>query len=152
MASVCAEASMAYYDHQTGAQSHDETLRRRSFYLATLYQFFRETSCDIRDIAEDTKEGVDTLPVKLGKKNTILLMALVGLLLDSVLTRSIIITAEGIILRNPHFIYSFLRVGVTMAAYSQILKYPRENYWAWGAMSLFGLLPVILAQAALRYS
>lgn len=150
MASVCTHASMAYYCQQENSQCSDDALRARSFYLAVLYQFFRETSCDIRDIAEDTKEGLETLPVKLGRQNTIVLMTVVGLLLDSVLTQSVVITAGGIIIRYPKLAYSVLRVGTTMAAYSQVLTYPRDNHWAWGTVSLFGLVPVLFAQAALR--
>ncbi|KAE9378694.1 hypothetical protein N431DRAFT_553103 [Stipitochalara longipes BDJ] len=150
MASVCAEASMAYYCRQAESQCSDKNLRRRSFYLAVLYEFFRETACDMRDIAEDAKEGLQTLPVKLGKQNTMLLMTVVGLLLDSILTQSVVFTASGIILRSPQLAHAVLRVGLTMAAYWQILKYPRDNYWAWGSMSLFGLIPVLFAQAALH--
>ncbi|KAM5344085.1 hypothetical protein ACJ41O_012622 [Fusarium nematophilum] len=150
MASVCADASMAYYCRQDESQCSDPNLRMRSFYLAVLYQFFRETSCDVRDIAEDAKEGLQTLPVKLGKQRTMLLMAVVGLLIDSVLTHSLSVTASGIVVRSPQLAHAFLRVGLTMAAYWQILKYPRENCWAWGSMSLFGLVPVLFAQAALR--
>jgi hypothetical protein len=150
MASVCAEASMAYYCRQAESQCSDRNLRRRSFYLAVLYEFFRETSCDVRDIVEDAKEGLKTLPVKLGKQNTMLLMTVVGLLLDSILTQSVAFTASGIIVRSPQLAHAILRIGLTMIAYWQILKYPRDNYWAWGCMSLFGLVPVLFAQAALH--
>jgi 4-hydroxybenzoate polyprenyltransferase len=115
-----------------------------------LYQFFRETSCDVRDIPEDTKEGLNTLPVKLGKHNTMLLLASVGFLIEAVLTNGIDIAMGGITVRSPQLTYSLLRVGLTMAAYWQILRFPRQNSWAWGSMSLFGLAPVLLAQAALR--
>ncbi|RDW94992.1 hypothetical protein BP5796_00755 [Coleophoma crateriformis] len=150
MASVSAEASMAYYCHPEGFQCNEKALRLRSFQLACLYQFLRETACDIRDIGEDTAEGLSTLPVKLGKQNTMLLMSLVGLLLDLVLTQSVAVAADGIVVRYPQLTYSFLRTGSTIAAYSLILQYPRENVWAWGIMSLFGLAPVLFAQAALR--
>jgi 4-hydroxybenzoate polyprenyltransferase len=150
MASVCADASMAYFCRQAESQCSDRNLRRRSFSLAVLYEFFRETSCDVRDIAEDAKEGLHTLPVRLGKRKTMLLMTVVGLLLDSILTQSVTFTASGVVVRSPQLAYAILRVGLTMAAYRQILKYPRDNYWAWGSMSLFGLVPVLFAQAALH--
>ena len=150
MASVCADASMAYICRSDESRCSDASLRRRSFYLAVLYQFFRETSCDIRDIAEDAKEGLQTLPVKLGKHKTMLVMTVAGLILDSVLTHSAYITTSGVVIRPGQLAYAFLRVGLTMAAYWQILKYPRDSCWAWGAMSLFGLVPVLFAQAALR--
>ncbi len=148
MALVCADASMGYYCREAEFQCSDRNLRRRSFFLAILYEFFRETSCDVRDIAEDAEEGLQTLPVRLGKQNTMLLMTAVGLLLDSVLTQSVVFTASGIIVRSPQLAHAILRVGLTMAAYWQILKYPKDNYWAWGSMSLFGLVPVLFAQAA----
>ena len=150
MAMVCADASMAYYCRQAESQCSDRELRSRSFYLAVLYEFFRETSCDVRDIAEDAKEGLQTLPVRLGKQNTMLLMTAVGLLLDSVLTQSVAFTSSGVIVRTPQLARAVLRVGLTMAAHWQILKYSRDNYWAWGSMSLFGLVPVLFAQAALH--
>ncbi|KAJ3537417.1 hypothetical protein NM208_g6323 [Fusarium decemcellulare] len=150
MASVCADASMAYYCRQDESQCSDANLRIRSFYLAVLYQFFRETSCDVRDITEDAKEGLQTLPVKLGKRGTMFFMTSMGLLLDPILTHSVDFTAGGIIVRSPQLIRSFLRISLTMAAYWKVLEYPRENCWAWGFMSLFGLVPVLFAQAALR--
>ncbi|PVH84681.1 hypothetical protein DL98DRAFT_610086 [Cadophora sp. DSE1049] len=151
MASVCAQASMAYYCQREGFHCSDESLQWRSIQLACLYQFLRETACDVRDIDEDTREGLRTLPVKLGKQRTILFMGLVGLLLDLVITQSVVLTAAGgIVVGFPHAIYSILRVGSTIAAYSTILQYPRANVWAWGIMSLLGLTPVLFAQAALR--
>lgn len=141
---------MAYYCRQAESQCSDRNLLRRSFYLAVLYEFFRETSCDVRDIAEDTKEGLKTLPVRLGKQNTMLLMTVVGLLLDSILTQSVAFTASGIIVRSPQLAHAILRIGLTMVAYWQILKYPRDNNWAWGCMSLLGVAPVLFAQAALH--
>lgn len=149
MASVSADASMTYYCQPEGFQCSNKALRLRSFQLACLYQFLRETACDVRDIGEDTTEGLNTLPVKLGKQNTMLLISLVGLLLDLVLTRSVAVAADGLVVRYPQLTYSFLRIGSTIAAYSLILQYPRENVWAWGTMSLFGLAPVMFAQAAL---
>ena len=150
MASVCADASIAYYCRQAEFQCSDRHLRTRSFYLAVLYNFIRETSFDVRDIAEDANEGLKTLPVRLGKQNTMLLMTFVGFLLDSVLTESVAFTTSGIIVRSPQLAQALVRVGLTMAAYWQILKYPRDNNWAWGSMSLFGLVPVLFAQAALH--
>ncbi|KAI3576199.1 hypothetical protein IWW34DRAFT_808112 [Fusarium oxysporum f. sp. albedinis] len=150
MASVCAEASMAYCCRQKEYQCASRDLRARSFYLAVLYQFFRETSCDIRDIPEDTKEGLKTLPVKLGKQNTVLLLATVGVLAESLLTHGIDITTSGINVKAPLIARAFLRVGLTMTSYWQVLRFPRQNSWAWGSMSLLGLAPVLFAQAALR--
>ncbi|KIL93917.1 hypothetical protein FAVG1_02479 [Fusarium avenaceum] len=150
MATVTAESSISYYCRQDNVQCHDKDLRMRTFYLVVLYQFFRETSCDVRDIPEDKKEGLKTLPVKLGKHNTMLLLTSVGFLVEAILTHGIDIEMSGITVRSLQLTYSLLRVGLTMAAYWQILRFPRQNSWAWGSMSLFGLAPVLLAQAALR--
>lgn len=150
MASVCADASMVYYCRQDESQCSDIKLRTRSFYLAVLYQFFRETSCDIRDMSEDAKEGLETLPVKLGKEKTMLFMTVVGLVVDSMLTDSVVVTKNGVNVHSPQLAQAFLRIGLTMAGHWQVLKYPRHNCWAWGFMSLFGLFPVLFAQAALR--
>ncbi|KAF5027509.1 hypothetical protein F66182_380 [Fusarium sp. NRRL 66182] len=150
MATVCADASMSYCCRQQEPDCSDDSLRTRSFYLAVLYQFLRETSCDIRDIAEDSKEGLKTLPVKLGKQNTILFLAGVGLLVESFLTLGIDVTASAVIVSFPLVSRAFLRVGLTMAAYWQVLSYPRGNCLAWGSMSLLGLVPVLFAQADLR--
>lgn len=151
MASVTAGSSGAYYCNSDDSPCSHETLRARSFQLACLYQFFRETTCDVRDIKEDAVEGLATLPVMLGKKNTLLFMTLLGLVLDALLTRSVAITSNNaIIIRHTQLAYSSLRIGSTMAAYYMILRYPRDSHRAWGIMSLFGLVPVMFAQAALR--
>lgn len=151
MASVTAEASMAYYCHRGDSHCSDIALRWRSIQLACLYQFLRETACDVRDIEEDTREGLKTLPVKLGKGKTVVLMAFVALLLDLALTQCVVVVGmNSVVVRYPEFAYSIARVGGTMMAYSLILRYPRANLWAWGTMSLFGLAPVLSAQAALR--
>ena len=152
MASVCVHSSLAYSCH--GSSTCTETqLHARSFYLAVLYQFFRETSCDVRDISEDEKEGIRTLPVKLGKNNTLLLMAASGVLFDSLLTGSIAFGAMGHV--HVSFVklsHSVARVVLTILAHRQTLKYPRDSYLPWGLMSLLGLAPVLHAQAELRAS
>lgn len=150
MASVCCEASMAYYCSADGAQCSDEGLRRKSFYLAILYQFFRETSCDIRDIKEDTEEGLETLPVRLGKWNTLLLMTIVGIIGDAILTGGVMMNHETIAFDPNKLARTSIRILFTMAAYIVILRYPRHHQLAWGTMSLCGLAPVLFAQAALR--
>ncbi|KAH7360213.1 hypothetical protein BKA65DRAFT_473374 [Rhexocercosporidium sp. MPI-PUGE-AT-0058] len=147
MASVSAQASIAYYCQTSGYKCSDEALQTKSVQLACLYQFLRETACDVRDIDEDTKEGLVTLPVKLGKRNTLLVMLLLGLLLDLTLTQSVVFTAaHGVVVDPSLFAHSILRIGSTIAAYLLILQYPRGNVWAWGTMSLFGLVPVLSAQ------
>jgi len=140
---------MNYYCRQPEITCSNRALRMRCFLLAVVYNFIRETSCDLRDVAEDAKEGLQTLPVRLGKQNTMLLMTIVGLLLDISLTESIAFTMSGIVVQPRQLAYALLRVGLTMTAYWQILKYPRDNQWAWGAVCLFGLVPVLFAHAAL---
>ncbi|KLJ10738.1 hypothetical protein EMPG_13881 [Blastomyces silverae] len=125
------------------------SLQTRSLCLAILYQFFRETACDIRDIAEDTEDGMKTLPVRLGKGNTMLLMSVVGMFSDVFLTGRV---GPSLQVVPSLALQSVVRVGFTMCVYSQILRYPRENYWAWGLMSLLGLVPVLPAQLSLLNS
>lgn len=95
------------------------------------------------------EEGLKTLPVRLGREKTLLFMTVFGILLDAFLTRAIdLVRCSGVV----DFSYIFNSVGrvtLTMEMYSQILFYPRSNYWAWGTMSLLGLVPVLYTQAAL---
>ncbi|EGE81028.2 hypothetical protein BDDG_03969 [Blastomyces dermatitidis ATCC 18188] len=116
---------------------------------SVLYQFFRETTCDIRDIAEDTEDGMKTLPVRLGEGNTMLLMSVVGMFFDVLLTGGV---GPSLQVAPSLAFQSVVRVGCTMCVYSQILRYPRENYWAWGLMSMLGLVPVLPAQLCLLNS
>lgn len=149
MATVCAEASMNHYCRQTEFYCGDRALQRRCFLLAVLYNFIRETSCDLRDMADDAKEGLQTLPVRLGRQNTMLLMTGTGFVLDIGLTQSIAFTSTGVTIQSLQLVYSILRVGLTMIYYWQILKFPRDNQWAWGSVCLLGLVPVLFAHAAL---
>ncbi|PGH04562.1 hypothetical protein GX51_03393 [Blastomyces parvus] len=148
MGCVTAGSSM-FHVCQRDVQCNDQSLQTRSLCLSILYQFFRETACDIRDIAEDTEDGMKTLPVRLGKGNTVLLMSVVGLILDGLLTGGVDRSLQVV----PSLAFqSVVRIGFTMCVYSRILRYPRENYWAWGFMSLFGLVPVLSAQLCLLNS
>ncbi|RYP26643.1 hypothetical protein DL768_011613 [Monosporascus sp. mg162] len=90
------DTSMFYFCHGKDTLCNGQSLRTRSLCLAVLYQFFRETACDTRDIAEDTKDGMKTLPVRLGKRSMLLVMAGVGTLLDSLITNAILVTWLGI--------------------------------------------------------
>lgn len=149
MAYVTADTTMFYLCHDKDSHCTEQSLRTRSLCLAVLYQFFRETACDARDIADDTRDGMRTLPVRLGKTNTLLLMAGLGSLADTLLTKGILMTSSGLHM-NPELVAeSALRVGAMIGAYSVILQFPRENYYAWGTMSLLGLTPVLWAQATL---
>lgn len=104
----------------------------------------------MRDITEDAKESLQTLPVRLGKQKTMLLMAAVGFLLDPVLTQSVALSASGVVVQYSKLAFAILRVGLTVAAYWQVLRYPRNNQWAWGSVCLFGLAPVLFAHGALH--
>lgn len=149
MGYITAETSIFYYCHGNNAHCNDQATLTRSLYLAILYQFFRETSCDIRDIDEDIRDGMKTLPIRLGKTNTLLLMAIMGTLLDTLITKGIRLNWSGIQMNSSLFLGSILRVGTLIGVYTRILQYPRENYLAWGMISLLGLAPVLWAQACL---
>ncbi|RYP21328.1 hypothetical protein DL767_009279 [Monosporascus sp. MG133] len=90
------DTSMFYFCHGKDTLCNGQSLSTRSLCLAVLYQFFRETACDTRDIAEDTKDDMKTLPVRLGKRSMLLVMAGVGALLDSLITDAILVTWLGI--------------------------------------------------------
>ena len=157
MGYVTADTSTFYFCHDKATATSSSciataTLQARSLALAVLYQFFRETACDVRDIAEDARDGMRTLPVRLGKTKTLLLMASVGALLDVLITKGVLVNLSGIQLDLPLFMGSFLRIGLMIGVYRKILQYPRENRWAWGVMSLFGLVPVLWAQESLLNS
>lgn len=150
MAYVTADTTMFYLCHDKNSQCTEQSIRTRSLCLAVLYQFFRETACDARDIADDIRDGMRTLPVRLGKSNTLLLMAGLGSLADAMITKGIWATPSAGVQVNPELLAgSVFRVCAMMGAYAVILKYPRDNYVAWGIMSLFGLTPVLWAQTAL---
>lgn len=149
MGYVTAATSMTYFCHAKDAQCTDVSIRSRSLALAVLYHFFRETACDTRDIADDAKEGMKTLPVRLGKNGTLLFMGIMGSLLDAFITNGISPSWSGTQMDISMVLASFLRVGLLMGLYYKILQYPKENLLAWGAMSVFGVAPVVLAQASL---
>lgn len=153
MGYVTADTSMFYFCHDQAASScTEQSLQARSLCLAVLYQFFRETACDVRDIAEDARDEMKTLPVRLGKTRTLLLMAAVGMLLDVLITKGVVVTFSRVHLNPTLLMSGILRVGMMMSAYSIILRYPREHRLAWGTMSLLGLVPVLWAQAILLES
>ncbi|KAK2804807.1 hypothetical protein FQN51_001449 [Onygenales sp. PD_10] len=144
-----ADAAMFHYCHDKTASCSQQSLRTRSLCLVILYHFFRETVNDARDIAEDSRDGLKTLPMKLGKRNTFIIMAALGLPLDMMLTAGLWATQGGVWVNPRLVLEGGLRICLTMAAYWKILQYPRKNVWAWGAMGLLGLTPVLWAQASL---
>ncbi|KAE9373807.1 hypothetical protein N431DRAFT_337271 [Stipitochalara longipes BDJ] len=150
MGYVTAETCSFYFCHSKNSSCDASSLRARSLYLSILYQFFRETTCDIRDIAEDMRDGMKTLPVRLGKKNTLLLMAGFGALLDILIIQGGIMTQSCIRINASLVVEGILRVGMTIGLYAKIIQYPKENRLAWGFLSLFGLTPVLWAQRSLR--
>ena len=150
---VTVDTSLVYCCGGGGTTTHcsEPSLREGSLGLAMLYQFFRETVCDTRDIAEDKEEGMHTLPIRLGRQNTLCLMAVVGPFVDAALTRGILVDS----LWNFHIevfllAESILRVGMTMLFYSKVLEHNHESICAWGTASLIGLMPVIWAQRSLQ--
>ncbi|KAK2768267.1 hypothetical protein FQN54_000119 [Arachnomyces sp. PD_36] len=125
------------------------TVQQRSLGLAILYQFIRETVCDTRDIDEDSKEKLNTLPVLLGRSMTLMFLLLVGIPADTFLTGGITLGWVGISVAWNLVLMSVTRVAVTVAFSSIVLRYPRDHHVAWGSMALLGLLPVLSAQLAL---
>src|SRR5690242_11597896 len=112
MAYVTADTTMFYFCHDKDSQCTLQSVRTRSLCLAILYQFFRETACDARDILDDERDGMKTLPVRIGKNNTLLLMAGLGSLIDGALTGGIHMNASGSYLQTSLLAASMLRVGL----------------------------------------
>ena len=139
---------MFYFCHNRG-QCTESSLRTKTILVTAIYQFIRETACDIRDIEEDTKYDMKTLPVRLGKRNTMFLVTVFGMLLDTLTTKGVVITGTGIHVNLTLLLESIVRVGVTMFGYTMILKYPKGHNTAWGLSSLLGLVPILWAQATL---
>lgn len=117
----------------------------RSFALAFLYNWVRETMCDVRDMTEDAAEAVPTLPVTIGRRATLVLVALA-------------------VPATEQFIFSWLMQGdalafagweavarqvVTSTGCLLVMNQPREDKWTWSLVASFGLLPATWAQARL---
>ncbi|KAI9758074.1 MAG: hypothetical protein M4579_003205 [Chaenotheca gracillima] len=113
------------------------TIMWRSIGLSILYNWIRETVCDARDIEEDKRENLRTLPISLGKNNTIALMAVVAFVGDALLSQKL--DMEVVI-----------RVAASIILSTVVLQHPRENGMAWSFQALFGLTPCWWAQARLR--
>ena len=147
-----ADAAMFHYCHERAALCSRGSLRARSLCLAILYHFFRETVNDARDIGEDSQNNLKTLPMRLGKRNTILFLMALGMPLDILLTGGMWVTRAGIQVDLGLMSQGILRICLTMGAYWKILQYPRKNSWVWGIMGLLGLTPVLWAQAELSHN
>lgn len=116
----------------------DHLVYRRTWACSFLYNWVRETIYDARDIAEDTEEGLLTLPVVLGKRNTLILTTVVTFVAEQY------ITGRGM-LAVPFF-ESILRQVVTAVAMMLAVNRPREDHFTWSMMALFGLLPATWSQ------
>lgn len=124
-------------------------MRTRVLALSFVYQFLRETTCDVRDIAEDEREGMKTLPVRLGKTNTMALLAILTLFMDTWLTGAVSISNTGLVMQPASLAGGLVRSVGTVLAYWQILEYPKGHLLSWGCMSLLGLAPLLWAVAML---
>ena len=158
MGIITSDTPMFFYCHDKNSVCSDSSIRTKAQLLAILYQFFRETVCDVRDMEEDIRDGMDTLPIRLGRFNTLLSLFVLGTFADTLLTGGIWIDLElsgtGVLdmmvrMQMDLVIQSLARVGLTVGFFIEILRYPRSNSLAWGLSSLFGLVPVISAQASL---
>ncbi|KND93730.1 hypothetical protein TOPH_01647 [Tolypocladium ophioglossoides CBS 100239] len=140
MGYITADTGMFYFCHGKDAQCTEQSLRTRSLCLAVLYQFFRETACDIRDVDEDRRDGMKTLPVRMGRRGTLLLLTGLGLVLDALLTGGVSVASRGVQISNRLLVASVERVLICMGLYGQILEHPRDDYLVWGIMALGGLV------------
>lgn len=150
MAYVPVDTSMVYVcSGSTTTQYSESSFRGESLGLAILYQFFRETVCDARDIAMDTEDGMKALPVRLGRKNNFCPMSILGTFVDAALTRGISTDGACVYVDRLLLAEAILRVGMSMLFYSKVLEHHHGNVISWGTASLMGFLPVIWAQRSL---
>jgi 4-hydroxybenzoate polyprenyltransferase len=103
---------------------------------SVLYNFVRETTYDVRDILEDTKDGVTTMATTLGMRTTCYLLLGVTLVGETKIGGQVSVWAIG-------------RVAGVMALSSWVATHPRERQWTWALFSLLSLLPAWHAQARL---
>ena len=111
-------------------------VRATSLAYSMLYNFVRETICDVRDIEEDTHEGLITLPVVLGHQKTLVLLAVTTFVGEYYLSGGF--TSEGL-----------LRATLTITASAMVAAQPREKTGYWAFLTTFGLTPAWWAQAGL---
>lgn len=123
MAYVTVDTSIAYScNGGTTTQHSESSVHSKSLGLAILYQFFRETACDVRDVAEDARDRMKTLPIRLGRKKTFCLMGIVGTFVDGAITRGISIDGLwGFHVDKILLAETILRVGMTMLFYLKVL-------------------------------
>lgn len=113
-----------------------DEIQMRTLAFSCLYNWVRETVFDTRDIDEDVKEKLHTLPVTLGRTMTIWLATLVAFVGDVLISPST--GFENVI-----------RPASMMLLCLFCLQYPRESGGAWAIFALFGLTPATWAQIRL---
>ena len=129
--------------HPSSCGSEVSSMRQaRALAYTILYDFLLETIFDLRDIDEDVRNGVKTLPVALGRERTLLLLAAVVNLGDLIITgvRLDLWTAAECVFRST--------LSWALFAYTASNR-PRSDTAAWGLVTLIGLVPAWWAQVRL---
>lgn len=116
--------------------------QKQALAFTVLYDFALETIFDLRDLDEDKQNGVRTLPVALGRRRTLLLLATVMVPGDLII--------HGDKLGFWGAAESILRSTLTWFLLAYIGKNePRGNTVVWGFLTIMGLLPSLWAQSGL---
>jgi hypothetical protein len=117
--------------------SHVSADRRfKALCYSVLYNFVRETIYDVRDIHEDTKDGITTMATTLGMRYALSVLLITALVAETWIGGQISAWGLG------------RAVGVVGLSF-WVATHPRESRWRWAAFSLLSLLPAWHAQAAL---
>lgn len=125
---------------------HSNFSRRRqtqALAYTVLYDFVLETVFDLRDVDEDKRNSVRTLPVALGGNRSLLLLTAIVLPGDLLIQGNI----------EPEFetvAESLVRSGLTLAVLSIVVRTKSRGSTAvWGIVTLLGLMPAFWAQVKL---
>ena len=117
----------------------------RSFALAFIYNWVRETMCDVRDLMEDANEGIPTLPVTVGPWNAVALTTMGTFLTEQYIFAGLM---QGNLLAFPGW-ESVARQIITLLGCFTVFNKPREDKLTWSLVAFVGLLPATWAQSRL---
>ena len=116
--------------------------QNKALAFTIIYDFLLETVFDLRDVDEDQRDQVRTLPLALGPERTVVLLAVVVTLADlfiTGLTWDISVVAECV-----------LRSLLSWALSTYVVsRWPRSDSVPWALLTMVGLVPAWWAQVRL---
>ena len=134
---VDTEVVICYACNIQGRMCPSFNRRLRLLCFAVLYNWYRETVYDIRDIAEDTANGVVTLPIVLGKRKGFATACLVTFLGDIVVSGNV-------------GVWNILRVALVVILGIFTIARPRHEHFRWALFAIVGLVPACLGEWSLK--